>query len=495
MTRRPAFSRRKKETEKPKGFLITIVDGRKAGKEYHFETSATVGRTDENDIVIIDPGISRQHAKVFGHRGVFLVEDMGSSNGTRLNGEVIDGQEVLRDGDYITVGTVNLMFSNLELDVAGEKTEKLRLSEKQAAKLDHTAKHVITDLPPLAELFKGSRLAVLISCVVLWALLPLLTGRFAELGMTLLLTLAAAGVIWLKFRQSITYLIDRPAVLAAGMVGITVLGTLLGLFVPKKVKRAMDAEWSATPIDYTQYSQNGYNAWALGYQNHHQYPGDINYRDKVVFAYYKAPQRQRVTLEYAACGISDKEVVILLNGEPIGTIPEVSGCKYNFKLVLPPDKLKVGTNTVTFDNVKNGPKGTETWMISYVKFREEAIPKPDPVRAEEQYQQALRLYEEREVAPANRLNAMKAFRLARDYVEAMPKKPPLYEDCSRMLRVIDRELNAKFKAAMFEAQRLVRFGKYKEAIKILRNVMLYFQADKTDPRYIQLQQAISSISG
>ena len=336
---------------------------------------------------------------------------------------------------------------------------------------------------------------VLLSCLALWALLPLLTGRLTELTLAVLLNLMAAGVIWLKFRSTITYLIDRPAILAAGMVGITVLGTLFGLLVPKKKGAAVDAEWSASPIDYNSYAQSGYNSWALGYQSHHQYPGDVNYRDKVVFSYYKAPQRQRVTLEYAACGISDKEVAILLNGEPIGYVPEVSGCKYNLKLLLPPDKLKVGTNRITFDNLKNGPNGTETWQISYVKLREEAIPTPDPARAEEQYRLGLRLYEEREVAPENRQNAMKAFRLARDYVEAMAKKPPLYEDAARMLRVIDRELSAKFRSAMFEAQRLVRFGKYDQAVTILRNVMLYFKADKKDPRYIQLQQAIQSLTG
>ncbi len=494
MTRRPAHFR-KKQKDKLQGFLITVVDGRKAGKEYHFTKEATIGRIDENDIVLIDPGISRNHARVSGHRGVFLVEDLGSSNGTRLNGEEIEGQEVLRDGDYITVGAVNLMFSNLELNVSGENTDRIHLSEKQAAKLDHTAKHEIVDIPPLKELVTGRNLVVLVSCLILWILLPFLTGRFTEILMVGLLVLMAAGILWLKFRSAITDLIDRPALLAAGLVGITVIGTLLGLLVPKKMKAALDAEWSATPIDYSEYAHGGYNSWALGYQRSHQYPGDVNYRDKVIFSYYKAPQRQRVTLEYAACGISEKEVAILLNGQPIGYVPEVSACRYNLKQALPPDKLRVGTNLVTFDNLKNGPKGTETWQISYIKFREEAIPNPNPGRAEEQYRLGLRLYEEREVAPENRQSAMKAFRLARDYVEAMPKKPPLYEDSARMLRVIDRELNTKFRATMFEAQRLVRFGKYKEAIRILRNVMLYFKEDKKDPRYIQLRQAIESISG
>ena len=139
-TQRRHHSRRSRSGRKNKnrsGFILTIQDGRQRGEEYHFEAEAIMGRIEDNDIIIIDESISRHHAKVWGRRGVFLVEDMGSSNGTRLNGKVITEPEVLKDGDYITVGTINVMFTNLEINDAGETTAVIHLSEKQKEKLDH----------------------------------------------------------------------------------------------------------------------------------------------------------------------------------------------------------------------------------------------------------------------------------------------------------------------------------------------------------------------
>jgi len=487
------FSRRSRQKDRPTGFLLTIVDGRQEGKEFHFTESATVGRTDDNDVVIIDPGISRNHAKISGRRGVFIVEDMGSANGTRLNGDVIDGPEVLRDGDYITVGTVNVMFSNLELEQAGEPTEQMRLSEKQAWKLDHT-QHIELSLPSIKEILSGPRIVVIASVGILWLGLPFLTGRVVELVIIVLFAAATIGVLFWRFKPALAYLIEHPGTLAGVLAGMTLVGVGSGLFVPRKKHRRTDQEWSSYAIKYAEYEQNGYNAWAMGYSKKHQYVGDQNYRDKIVFSYYKSPQRQRVTLEYAACGVSDKEVAILLNGVRLGYVPESLGCRYSLKLRIPPKKLKSGDNQVTFDNLKNGPKGTETWMISYVKFREEAIPPADPRAAQQHFSLAMRYYGEREVDPKNRQQAIIHLRLARDYVEDLKTKPALYDESERMIKLIERQLEGKYRSGMFEAQRLVKYGKYDQAAKVLRKILVYFAADKKDPRYIRIQQAIQSVT-
>ena len=487
------FARRSRKKDRPTGFLLTIVDGRQEGKEFHFAQSATLGRTDDNDVVIIDPGISRNHAKISGRRGVFIVEDMGSANGTRLNGDVIDGPEVLRDGDYVTVGTVNVMFSNLELDQAGEPTEQMRLTEKQAWRLDHT-QHIELDLPLIKEILSGPRLVVVLGFAILWIALPLLTGRIVELGITVALVGATFGIVVWRFKPALAFLIRRPGPLAGVLAAATLVGIGMGLFIPHKKHRRTNQEWSSYAIKYAEYEQNGFNSWAMGYSRKHQYPGDQNYRDKIVFSYYKSPQRQRITLEYAACGVSEKEVAILLDGIVLGYVPESLGCRYSLKLLLPPDKLKKGDNLVAFDNLRNGPKGTETWMISYVKFREEAIPPANPQAAQQHFALAMRYYSEREVDPKNRQQAMMHFRVARDYVEEIKAKPALYDESERMMKLIERQLESKYRSGMFEAQRLVKYGKYDQAAKVLRTILAYFAADKKDPRYIRIQQAIGTVT-
>lgn len=72
-----------------------------------------VGRDDEADIMLDDPGISRRHSEIRvtndGPHLVMTVSDLGSTNGTFLNGDPIDRAH-LHDGDRITVGRTHLLF-------------------------------------------------------------------------------------------------------------------------------------------------------------------------------------------------------------------------------------------------------------------------------------------------------------------------------------------------------------------------------------------------
>ena len=185
---------------------------------------------------------------------------------------------------------------------------------------------------------------------------------------------------------------------------------------------------------------------------------------------------------------------MLLNSKKVDTLPRLEECRYNIKIQLPHQELKEGDNLVIFDNTKNGPKGTETWQISYVFFREEAIPEADPVQASQHYRLAMRYYDEREVNPQNRQTAVKHFKLARDFLEKLKKKPNIYNESIRMIKVIDKQLNKKFKDGIFEAQRLTNFGKYPQARAMLRRTATYFAADRKDPRLIKLSQAFNQIS-
>ena len=62
---------------------------------------STLGRDVANDIVIGDPEASRQHSRITRTPGGYVVEDMGSTNGTFVNGERLVAPRVLRDGDLV----------------------------------------------------------------------------------------------------------------------------------------------------------------------------------------------------------------------------------------------------------------------------------------------------------------------------------------------------------------------------------------------------------
>lgn len=73
------------------------------------EYLVTVGRKPECNIVLADPNVSRQHAEIRPHVDGFLLMDLGSTNGTKVNGAKVD-RHSLRDGDEISFGNTVIRF-------------------------------------------------------------------------------------------------------------------------------------------------------------------------------------------------------------------------------------------------------------------------------------------------------------------------------------------------------------------------------------------------
>jgi hypothetical protein len=71
----------------------------------------TLGRSRQCDVVLQDPNVSRQHAEIRPRGGSWVLTDLGSTNGSAINGRQISGPEVLRPGDEIELGTSVLTFA------------------------------------------------------------------------------------------------------------------------------------------------------------------------------------------------------------------------------------------------------------------------------------------------------------------------------------------------------------------------------------------------
>ena len=71
---------------------------------------ATVGRSADADVLILDPEVSRRHALFDAEGSVVFLSDLGSSNGTFLNGKKVTQAVEVRAGDRIDVGTARMTF-------------------------------------------------------------------------------------------------------------------------------------------------------------------------------------------------------------------------------------------------------------------------------------------------------------------------------------------------------------------------------------------------
>src|SRR4030043_414699 len=103
--------RRARETKVPR---LLFQGGPDKGREILLTGgSLSVGRQEDNDIVVADRLASRRHARLDREQGQYLVQDVGSRNGTYVNGQRITEAHVLRDGDEIQIG---LEFKALYVD-------------------------------------------------------------------------------------------------------------------------------------------------------------------------------------------------------------------------------------------------------------------------------------------------------------------------------------------------------------------------------------------
>lgn len=86
--------------------VLTFLTGPQRGERIHVVGSVSVGRDESADVAVGDPLMSRLHARFSGEPGGgMVVQDLGSSNGTAVDGTVIDGPVTLAQGSVVTCGT------------------------------------------------------------------------------------------------------------------------------------------------------------------------------------------------------------------------------------------------------------------------------------------------------------------------------------------------------------------------------------------------------
>jgi FhaA, N-terminal domain/FHA domain len=87
---------------------LLLIDGKRVVIN---PAGATIGRGRASDIVLDDPNVSRQHAEIRPRGGSWVITDLGSTNGSELNGRRLEGSEVLRSGDEIELGASMMTFT------------------------------------------------------------------------------------------------------------------------------------------------------------------------------------------------------------------------------------------------------------------------------------------------------------------------------------------------------------------------------------------------
>jgi len=115
----------------PQTFQLVMKAGPNPGKVFPLvKADLTVGRDTSADLTIPDAEVSRKHARLYLQAGGYVLEDLGSTNGTFVNGQKLMGPHALRSGEAVMFGeNANLVYEVINVDpdatmVAAPHTEE-----------------------------------------------------------------------------------------------------------------------------------------------------------------------------------------------------------------------------------------------------------------------------------------------------------------------------------------------------------------------------------
>jgi pSer/pThr/pTyr-binding forkhead associated (FHA) protein len=151
-------------------YALRFISGKYQGGEYPLAEGQeiVIGRSSELDMVLVEEMVSRKHARIALQDGTINIEDLGSTNGTFVNGEKVQ-QGTLREGDRVLIGTNILKVvaapqdaearANLKAMAVGRVTTRQQhtRSSEEAPRMSGNLEEI--PLPDLLQLFGTSRKA------------------------------------------------------------------------------------------------------------------------------------------------------------------------------------------------------------------------------------------------------------------------------------------------------------------------------------------------
>ena len=146
-------------------YALRFISGKYQGGEFplRMNREIIIGRSSDLDMVLVEDMVSRRHAKITTTEADIFIQDMGSTNGTFVNGEKIAGRARLTEGDRILVGTSIIKVVGVDSDIASQSEAEARRRLEAGAQRQSTSGRPMSGvieeipLPDLLQLLSTSR--------------------------------------------------------------------------------------------------------------------------------------------------------------------------------------------------------------------------------------------------------------------------------------------------------------------------------------------------
>jgi hypothetical protein len=145
-----------------RSYVLRFISGKYQGGEFPIasEKQILIGRSSDLDMVLVEDMVSRKHARISMQGDQIWIEDLGSTNGTFVNGEKIKRSR-LKEGDRVLIGTsiLKLIASDAPRDTVDAKRELESVAQARRTSQQRTMSGSIEEvpLPDLLQLFGTSK--------------------------------------------------------------------------------------------------------------------------------------------------------------------------------------------------------------------------------------------------------------------------------------------------------------------------------------------------
>ncbi|MFA6568024.1 MAG: FHA domain-containing protein [Victivallales bacterium] len=123
---------------------LICLSGMNKGEELPLiEGENSIGRSEKNNICVFDKKVSRIHCRLHVSEKSVVLEDFGSTNGSRINNVLVNGKQEVKPGDHLRVGQTVFLLSDTPLSETAENGDQVQGDDKEyETLLEATSFHV-----------------------------------------------------------------------------------------------------------------------------------------------------------------------------------------------------------------------------------------------------------------------------------------------------------------------------------------------------------------
>lgn len=150
--------------------LVVLSEGL-TGRTYELKVDkTTIGRVEDNAFQIADASVSGHHCEVLLRGNDVVVKDLGSTNGTFINGQQVTGEGVVKSGQILRLGTIEMRLESGDAKAAsGKKVPDQTMVIPQGVKFNETqGTKTVNPFPKKSN--KGTKVFIAIAVIVFLAI-------------------------------------------------------------------------------------------------------------------------------------------------------------------------------------------------------------------------------------------------------------------------------------------------------------------------------------